>query len=294
MGRLIIVTELFYPEETSTAYILTKIANKISEKKEVLVICGPELYGSKKNKNANSLGLNDSVTIKRVTGIKLDKNRLLLRLIRFIIVSLRLSVATCKNMRKGDTIFVVTNPAPLLLLISLIKTSKNPFFILVHDVFPENLIPAHLLSSSQSLLYRIAKFFFDKAYRKADTLIVLGRDMEKVLKEKLGRNKNNTQIRIIENWADIDHIKIGQKNYHSFLQNPKIDIQYAGNIGRVQGLMSLLKIIKDIDNSDLRFSFWGEGAVKEKMKKFVYDHQMENVIFEGGYKREQQNDILNN
>ena len=45
MKKLWIVTELFYPEETSTAFILTKIANALSDKFDVNVICGPESYG---------------------------------------------------------------------------------------------------------------------------------------------------------------------------------------------------------------------------------------------------------
>jgi hypothetical protein len=36
--KLWIVTEVFYPDQTSTAYIMSKIANKMTEKYEVHVI----------------------------------------------------------------------------------------------------------------------------------------------------------------------------------------------------------------------------------------------------------------
>lgn len=39
-----IVTELFPPDETSTAYILGEIANTMASKYQVKVICGPEIY----------------------------------------------------------------------------------------------------------------------------------------------------------------------------------------------------------------------------------------------------------
>lgn len=40
MKKLWIFTELYYPEETSTAFILTKIANKLATKYDVVnVVC---------------------------------------------------------------------------------------------------------------------------------------------------------------------------------------------------------------------------------------------------------------
>ena len=47
--RLWIISELFYPDETSTGYILTDMANKLVEKYDVHVICGPEIYDKKKS-----------------------------------------------------------------------------------------------------------------------------------------------------------------------------------------------------------------------------------------------------
>ena len=79
-----------------------------------------------------------------------------------------------------------------------------------------------------------------------------------------------------------------------FLSNPKIDIQYAGNIGRVQGLMNFLHIIKSIENPYLRFSFWGEGACKQEMVKYIEDEKMQNVYFFNGYARNEQSTVLNN
>ncbi len=41
-----LVSELFYPEEAATGYVMTKIAEKIAEYKEVNVICGPSDYAA--------------------------------------------------------------------------------------------------------------------------------------------------------------------------------------------------------------------------------------------------------
>ncbi len=291
-----IVTELFYPEETSTSYILTKIANKLCEKYEVHVICGPASYEKSVRESVSENGLNKDVNVHRVSNIKLDKNKLFLRIIRFIILSLQLSRLLAKNVKKEDKVLIVTNPAPLLIAASILK-KKIGFHlsILVHDVFPENTIPAGIFKSPRHPLYRVCKIVFDKAYRCADKLIVLGRDMQEVVQKKI--KKKDSSVIIIENWADIVTILAEERN--SWAKEPdkcanQIHIQYAGNLGRVQGLMTLLEVIKEADNPTLRFWFIGNGAVKKDMENYVKEHNLTNVSFIGNYKREEQNKILNN
>ena len=291
--KLWIVTELFYPEETSTSYILTKIANKLCENYEVHVICGPEAYELASTMTRSTLTLNKAINVHRVSNVNLDKNKLLFRIIRFIILSIKLSLSLSKKVNKKDKVLIVTNPAPLLLFVSIIKKIKKfHLSILVHDVFPENTIPAGIFKSKKNVIYGLIKAIFDKAYSTADRLIVLGRDMKEVLFDKT----KNTSISIIENWADIHSIFSKDRSiWTSFSQKNKnlIHIQYAGNIGRVQGLMELLSIIKEANNPLLHFNFIGEGALKSEMILFVEKNNMNNISFLGSYKRDEQNNILN-
>lgn len=295
MRRLWIVTELFYPEETSTAFILTKIANRLSKNLDVHVICAPS--PSLKNHVMSvdeSDKINPLIKIHRVSATKLNKNKLCTRILRFLLLSWKLSWMLWKNLRSDDKIFIVTNPAPLMLLVALIKKIKgNYLYILVHDVFPENTIPAKILSSNKSLFYKSLCFLFNQAYRLSDTLIVLGRDMKEVMQKKLGNNSRNTQISIIENWAEIDKVDAYFGKKESEISQYKVEIQYAGNLGRVQGLLPLLELIKEACNKDLHFSFWGDGAIKEEMEQYVQTHNLLNVNFCGSYKRNEQNRILN-
>jgi hypothetical protein len=53
------------------------------------------------------------------------------------------------KIQKGDKVCLVTNPAsivPVAVLLSKIK--KFELTILVHDVFPENLVPVKLMKSA--------------------------------------------------------------------------------------------------------------------------------------------------
>ena len=296
MKRIWIVTELFYTDETSTAYILTEIAKGMSKKYEVGVICGSRSYDEKETEKKSSF-FNERIIIKRVSMPRLNKNKLFFRLVRFVLLTIQLSFVLLQNLKKGDSIFVVTNPAPLLLVVACIKRLKgNPYYILVHDVFPENMIPAGIVSSSTSCLYVLLKRMFDKAYRQADVLIVLGRDMKEVMQKKLAQNKRKTQVEIVENWAEVGAIfPHDSKKLKDFTVDTKIDIQYAGNLGRVQGLMEWLSLIKEVNNPCLRYSFWGEGALRETMVRFMEDNNLKDCIyFKGEYRREEQNVVLGN
>lgn len=290
MKKVWIVSEFFAPEETATAHILTKIANHISEHYDVNVITGPAFYENNKSKEYDDVFIQETlskVNVQRVSNTNLDKNKLITRILRFIILTWKLTIKLGKNVKKRDAVFIVTNPAPLLLFISLLKKIKGfPVYILVHDVFPENTIPAKILKSRNNIVYKILEKIFRKAYKSADKLIVLGRDMKQIILEKIGEI-NEDKVVIIENWAE-SYIQSKDKS-----ENGKIDIQYAGNIGRVQGIMNVLEIFSEIENDKVELTLWGSGALVDQVENFVLNNKRANVFFNGGYSRKEQNFVLN-
>lgn len=290
MKKLWIVTELFYPEETSTAFILTKIANALSDKFDVNVICGPESYGraALEDNPSTKLSLDGSIKIHRVSNCNLNKDKIFTRLLRFLIIGFKLSFSLWKNAKKQDRVFIVTNPAPLLISVALIKRIKKfPLYILVHDVFPENTIPAGVISSDKTFGYKLLRKCFNWAYKSADCLIVLGRDMRQIMKSKLGKNQNNTKIEIIENWAENDIAQLNPMN-----KSKNIVIQYAGNIGRVQGLKSFIQQYAEAMNPIVSLELWGDGAMRKELEEYAKENDVQNIFWGGKYSRSQQNEIF--
>ena len=275
-----IVTELFPPDETSTSYILGEIANAMVEKYQVKVICGPEIYDKRKKLDENNkFKLDASIEVFRANGADLDKNTKKGKALSFLLMSKRLYALAKKNIMKEDKVLMVTNPAPLVLLMSRLKKSRGfEWHVLVHDVFPENTVPAGF----NMPMYKLVKSLFDKAYRRADQLIALGRDMRKVLDEKVKngskREEGLPKISIIENWADINGIKPQP------MPDGQIILEYAGNIGRVQGLD------KVIDNlpENVELHLYGTGSMEEEIMKMNHPR----VFFHGPYFRSQQNEVL--
>jgi glycosyltransferase involved in cell wall biosynthesis len=131
----------------------------------------------------------------------------------------------------------------------------------------------------------------------ADKLIVLGRDMKEVVEQKVLKSKQRPDITIIENWGDVDNI-IPFVNKPELLdnrhQNGFLTIQYAGNIGRVQGLDSFLELFSYSNNKQLVLDLWGDGALTGSLKELVDTKGLNSrVNFYGNYSRDEQNIVLN-
>jgi len=293
-NRIWIVSEVFYPEEVATSYIMTEIGLNLANESnyDVHVLCGPESY--EKDSNQYDKSYIEKLHIHRINAFNLDKNKAIYRLIRVIGLSLALFFSALFRIKKSDKVFIVTNPATIIPLFSLLKKIKRfKFTILVHDVFPENLVVAKYISA-KNILYSVFKKVFDYAYRSADQLIVLGVDMQKLLISKTGLAED--KVRIVQNWADTTNvfpIPFEQNSKIPVDLKSKIIIQYAGNFGPLQNLIEFLEVIKEVKNPELHFVFIGRGAKENDMRAYQKTHKLDQVSFWPAFNRTNQNEYLN-
>lgn len=288
MAKLFVVSELFYPEQTATAFVMTKIVNKLSEKyDDIEVIKGTAVYDKNANPHSGYF-IEKNVKLTVVKSIDAEKNSIVARSARFILLSLSMFKTLLTKVKPGDKVLIVTNPAPIVILMYMLKKIKKiQLVILVHDVFPENTIPGGILKSKHSIIYKILLPLFNRAYAAADKLIVVGRDMKEVLHSKIRKSNKHPNISVIENWSEDESV------YPKPYSNEKLVFQFAGNLGRVQGLIDLIKVIREVKNDYLEFHFVGDGAVKNEMIEFASANNMNNVVFKDAYRREEQTDVLN-
>lgn len=271
--HLWIITELFPPEETSTAYIMGEIAKALSHKYDVGVLCGPEIYDTSRKRAGNLITTSKEYSVSRSESHTFNKNSLTGKAKSVLSTTLSIYKLAKKHIREGDKVLMVTNPAPLILLMSRLKRKRNlELNILVHDVFPENTLAARF----NLPLYSYVKTLFDKAYSQADKLIVLGRDMAQIMRMK---TKDRVNLQIIENWGDFENIQ-----EVPMPDTERIILQYAGNIGRVQGLERIIETLPQ----DIEFHLYGSGAMEDKLKAY----NKSNVFFHGPYMRSEQSEIL--
>lgn len=270
--RIWIVSELYKPSNTSTAHILAQITDILLQEFEVHVIAGKAA--------SFKYGINENGQITPTENIEyfnspFTRNKFL-RLIFGMYFSVKSTLYLLRKFKRGDKIFAVTNPQTLILTLPIFFRKNLTF--LMHDVFPENLIKTS--SGISQFLGSVLNPLFNASYRCLSNAIVLGEDMKQVVERKGVKN-----VQIIRNWADETLV------LYPF-PNGKVRILYAGNVGQLQGLDSFLKWFKQLDDSLFELHIRGEGDAKQELVMFTKKMNMNNVFFEGAFKREEQSYIL--
>ena len=284
-------SEFYYPETNTTSFYLTAIVAAVAAKwaGKVKIFCSTDLDDHEELLKA------ENVETHRFSGGKMNKNSLLSRVFKFLLITMKFGFAALFNVRRGDTLFTVTNPAFLLVVLAILrKLVRFNYILLVYDIFPETLVAAKLASPS-SLKYRLSLRIFNWAYRSVDHFIVIGRDMYEVVASKTGRRDN---ITLIPNWCDPESIKPISRNDNYLVKKynleDKLIFALGGNIGRTQGIENLLagceRFGKDHNCS---FLIMGGGAKKQVVNDFVASHPDLPVIYTGYVPDEYQNDMVN-
>lgn len=290
-----IISEYYYPVTTGTGYYMTEIAEYLADKGiNVHVICVNSKYNDYSFTSDQKSSIRNGVHIHRITSLNLDKNNFIKRLCRLLISSWLIFFKTIISVRKGDKILVATNPAFLILIMPFIAWLKNVNYrILVHDIFPENLVAIKKISAN-SLMYKLMKFLFDRAYSSANECIVIGRDMKEILLAKTG---NKTSIRIIPIWADVNSVFPLDKCDTDMCQKMKLSnkfiFQFAGNLGYAQGVDNLLDAIRTVKNEHIHFLFIGSGAKYDVIQDYIVSFKARNISLLPFQDKSMQNDFIN-
>lgn len=292
MRKIYLLSELFYPNKTSTAYIMTEIAKSLAIKNDVTVICSDIVYDSNYDVGDEAIDLKN-VKLLRTKSSNVNKNKPSSRLKGSLVTALAFGNNVVKNVKSNDIVFAVTNPFLLVLTLAIIRVFKKfEYILLVHDVFPENAVSAGM-ANQHGLLYKISKTIYDWSYAKADRLVVLGRDMKEVVEQKISNKK---PVIVVENWFDEDLIYIPELDKNNYLKkniDNKIIIGFAGNIGRVQNLHRFIEIFAKCKNNNLELVIVGGGALLNEVNGIVQQNSLENVLLLGPKPRSEQSEFLN-
>lgn len=289
-----IVTELYYPEETSTGHFLTRIAEGLAQTGEVSVLCSQPTY-SQRGIKAPTKEVHMGVKICRCWGAKLNKDLLPFRIINIVTISVSIFLSGLVRFRRDDKVIVVTNPPLLPFLITIAsKLKHNRTILLVHDVYPEVLVASGILNPG-SIVCKLIQSATRWLYETVKSVIVIGRDMKKIVVSKCG---NADKVHLITNWADLDIVKPLEREENSVLKahglHDQFVVQYCGNFGRTHGLEYLLETAVETTNEEnLHFLMVGSGARKIWLEKQVAVQKITNITILPRCQRDDLNETLN-
>lgn len=161
---------------------------------------------------------------------------------------------------------------------------KTPFIMEVRDLWPQTLIDMGISKWHPFILLlgRLERYL----YKKADKII----SNLPYSYDYIGQFVEREKFIWISNGVDLSNIKYTPKE-----QSEKFVISYAGAIGVANNLQTLLHAAKELkDKEDIYFRIVGEGAEKEKLKKFVKENNLQNVSIENSVPKSEVSKILQN
>ena len=293
--RLWVVTELYYPEETSTGYYLTRIAEGLAHDFDVKVLCGQPNY-SARGTLAPKREIHRDVEIFRVIGTRLDKNVIAFRLVNMLTLGASVLWRALRNFKAGDKVLVVTTPPSMPFIVAVAALFKGAAYtLLIHDNYPEILVAAGK-ARPDSFLTRTLSFFNRWLYKYAAKIIVVGRDMHELLTKKT--EGLDIPIVTIPNWAELESVAPAPRSNNELLVElgltDKFVFLYAGNLGYPNDLESIVESANILrSREDLHFIFLGTGVKRKWLENRVRDLSLENITILDPRPRSDQTVFLN-
>jgi colanic acid biosynthesis glycosyl transferase WcaI len=272
LGKIVIVSQHYAPDPSTTATYITAIANGLTADHEVLVISG----------TAHSASPATSETARpyvvEISSWTPEKDALVRRAIAMALFSVQMFFATLKRVTRNDVVLSVTTPfvSPYSVTLAA-KLRGASVALLIYDLYPEALVMAGLVQPG-SLVARTIRLANGILFGALDAIITIGRDVEALLLNY--KSVKSRQIRFIPNWALLPigyrEIVNGNSFRHPFAD--KLVVGLSGNLGFTHGASTVheaARLLKDEKN--IHFLLSGRGSGWKQLTKLYATAPLTNV-----------------
>ena len=282
-GAIILMCQHFYPEMISTGIHMTELAVALTRRGwRVSAVCAqPSLLLSEANVPVPRAMTHEGVTITRVGTIGSHgglTSRGLFAL-SFVVTS----VARALRLRHGARGIVLTTNPPFLGLgaWALSRLGVLPYVMIVYDVYPEIASRLGILKQG-SLIERLWQRATRMVLNEAVAVVVIGRDMERIIAAKL-RPVQRGRLHLIPNWSDDDTVAPVPRERNTFVTEHQLDgrfvVQYAGRMGRTHNLEPLVGAAALLRDRPVVFQLIGDGTKRASLLAWCRERGLTNVAF---------------
>lgn len=287
--KILMVINYYHPDIASGAQLMKELTEEIRNDFELTIIAAvPGYSGNIDDKYKKSLIFFEkynNINVIRVKVPKVNKKSKLSR-IKYIANYFFNSIYAIIKSGKQDVIFAISQPPIVGGILGVIAKGikKAKLIYNIQDFSPE--VVEAIGYSTNKMLINIARKLDNYSCKKADKVVLVGRDMVETVKKRFGEH-HTIDVEVINNWVnekDIyplsgKHNKIVEFKRKYGIENKTI-FMYSGNIGLYYDLINILKVIEKFkDNNEVIFTFVGDGAVKQKMMEYCKYNKLKNVIF---------------
>jgi len=296
--RIIVLSQLFYPESIGTGLVLTELSEALVRLGyDVEAVCGPPTHMNRKIKISRRLQ-HLGVYIQRVRSTRFSKihsfgkfaNQLTFTLSAFIYLFFH---------AKKRPILVVTEPPYLAAICTLLSYMRgNKFTYLIFDVYPDTAVKLGIIRE-QAWLTKFWNWWNLKILNSASNTIVIGRCMyDIILKKGESITSLPAKTHYVPLWSNTEKIYPLDRQANPY--NIKWDLEgkfvvsYQGNMGRFHDVATIMEAIKEMkNNKHIHFLLIGDGYKKQWMMDYASEHNLTNCQFHSFVKQEELNQSLN-
>jgi glycosyltransferase involved in cell wall biosynthesis len=265
--RILAIHRYFWPDAPPYATMLRTIASRwVADGHQVDVISSQPSY--KPNAGITrqpEMEILDGIHVRRL-DLPPEHGRPLTRLLNIIRFSLAIMRHTSMS-GPYDVIMASTAPPVILAAAACLAARRTGARFIYHcmDIHPE--IGCISGEFRHPLVFSLLRRMDALTCKSADSVIVLSADMAQSIRQRPGGS--DTNIRIINNFM-LPSFSLNDNPTipHEFRKpDGGFRILFAGNIGRFQGLESVVDAMHKLNaRSDLELVFLGEGKVVETLK----------------------------
>lgn len=229
-GRIFIISEIFFPDDTSTGYYLTAIAERLSKRNAVVAICSRPNTALLSDK----CGRLDGVHIVRVGRMTRPSTPIALRSMSATVRAVLMAAKFLWMGRGSDVALCASNPPLLALLVMIACRLRNiQCVVLIHDLYPHAAVAAGVIREG-SIIATVWARLQRWMLRSADSVVCLGRDAAALITRF--EPACAPRLEKICHWYDIDPgglaTKVDSEFAHRHGLQGKFVVLYAGNLGR--------------------------------------------------------------
>lgn len=254
--------QIFFVNQSS-GYLMIDILEAFSEEYDELILCAGVIV-------PRSRPLPENVKVERT--IPYNRTSKWQRIYTWSIAFIKVLYLILFKYRKA-TLFLVSNP-PFTTFLPLF--CKNPFFILIYDVFPDALVKHHVFSA-KSIIIRFWEKVNKNVYARALRIFTLSKGMSNLI----SKYAPNTAIEVVPIWSDNDFLKPLPRAENIFLQEQdllnKFVVLYSGNLGRSHDVEILVDLAARLSREPFFFLIIGEGDKYQSLSQLIANSGLSNI-----------------
>lgn len=301
--KLLIYAHYYYPDVASTGQILQELAEGLQEQFDITVICTVPSYTGKIEESYRTEKFYfeelNGVKIIRIRVPEFDKSNKISRIKNILSYYFGARKATALA-GKQDYVYTISQPPLLGGMLGVYgkKKCKAKLIYNIQDFNPEQIEAVKY--TKFGALIPLMRAVDKHSCKKADKVIIVGRDMAQTLQNRFPKG-GMPAFTVINNWIDekkVYPLPASDEGVIAFKKKYNLEgkyiVMYSGNLGLYYDLQNIIRLAEPYrDRKDIAFVFVGQGSIENELKEYVSSAGLENVQFVPYQPKEELNYSLN-